>query len=343
MKRISLIIISLLLAGNIFALTYDGGSGTGGLDQGDVISGSNANAVVYANGSKAITTNTSLTYNGTTLGSGALSISGASTLTGTVTASSNVFVTGYTGAATTSPTTVLDVNGVLSVRDSNTKGRNNGLVTEASGLIIDFGMNDGSSNRFGGSYTSSDQGGFIRWDTRSGQSLFQIFGRVAGAASDATSVVSMNSAGVVTISSNIVVSGNATFSSLSVVDGFFVTAQTVTSGSTSTLTWTEVTDRLSEFVTSSFTVTLAGYYEISVQAGASQTAGSGCLLIKNNGTTISGAESCSTGATALATVLNPTLTRIFNLAAGDIIRVDGSATSANVSFQKATLSIKRIP
>lgn len=153
-----------------------------------------------------------------------------------------------------------------------------------------------------------------------------------------------NSSTVLDVSTTrVAITGDLTVSQASIVDAYNSSFGAVTAASTSTLTWTEVTDRLNEFVTSSFTVTTAGFYEIRVQAGASQTAGTGCLLLKNNGSTITGGDSCVTGATALATVLDVNMVRILNLAANDIIRVDGSATSANVTFQKMHLTIKRLP
>lgn len=209
--------LALFFPASLFALTYDSGGGAAGADQGDILSGSTANAVVYTNSSKAITTGSGLTYDGTTFTSGAHS---ASSLT---------------------------------------------------------------------------------------------------------------------------VNGNVTLSSMSVVDAFNASFGSVTSGSTSTLTWTEVTDRLSEFVTSSFTAITAGFYELTADASASQTAGTGCLLIKVNGAEPLGGESCVTGATALLTVLDIPISRILNLSANDIVRIDGSATSANVTFQKMHLAIRRVP
>lgn len=137
--------------------------------------------------------------------------------------------------------------------------------------------------------------------------------------------------------------GNLVSSSASVVDAYNLSFGAVTAGSTSTLTWTEVTDRLSEFVTSSFTAITAGYYQITADAGASQTAGTGCLLIKVNGTTIIGGDQCQTGATALLTIIPVAITRILNLSASDIVRVDASATTANTTFVKLHLSIHRVP
>jgi hypothetical protein len=139
------------------------------------------------------------------------------------------------------------------------------------------------------------------------------------------------------------VSGPVSFAGNSVVDAFNASFGSVTAGSTSTLTWTEVTDRLNEFVTSSFTAVSTGFYEVAVLGNVSQTAGTGCILLKVNGNPILGGESCNTGVTALASVLPVTLDRILKLNAGDILRVDASATTANGTFQKMQLMVKRVP
>lgn len=149
--------------------------------------------------------------------------------------------------------------------------------------------------------------------------------------------------GADTFSGAVTFGANLTFSSNTVIDAVNGSFGSVTAGSTSTLTWTEVTDRLSEFVTSSFTAITAGFYEVTAQAEASQTGGTGCLLMKKNGTTIAGGNICTAGGAALATILPITNNRILNLAANDIIRVDGSATTANVTFQNMTLTVKRVP
>lgn len=141
----------------------------------------------------------------------------------------------------------------------------------------------------------------------------------------------------------VAISGNVTLSSMSVVDAYTTSFGAVTAASTSTLTWTEVTDRLGEFVTSSFTAITAGYYQVTIDGGASQTAGTGCLLVKVNGTTIAGGDACNTGVTALLSVIPVSITRTVNLAANDILRVDASATTANVTFAKLHLSIVRVP
>lgn len=70
----------LFLSGSLYAMTYDSGGGAAGADQGDILSGSNANAVMYTNGSKAITTDTVFTYNGTTA-----TVTGLSVTTGVIT------------------------------------------------------------------------------------------------------------------------------------------------------------------------------------------------------------------------------------------------------------------
>lgn len=130
-------------------------------------------------------------------------------------------------------------------------------------------------------------------------------------------------------------------SQLSVVDAFNASFGSVTSGSTSTLTYTEVTDKNSEFVTSTFTAVAPGLYEITAGADASQTAGTGCLILKVNNASPNGGTVCSTGATALLTVPAITINRILALAAGDTVRVDGSATTANVTFTNLTLTVSQ--
>lgn len=221
MKKM-LVFLLLLLPSVAFAVSYDSGGGAAGADQGDVLSGGTANAVVYTNGSTGLTTG-SFGFNGTT---------------GTLTA---------LGIRKTTPSHALDIVGVVQA------------------------------------------------------------------------------------------------SSMTIISGYFTAGQTVTSASTSTLTWTEVLDRQNEFVTSSFTVVLAGNYEILAQVNASQTAGTGCILVKKNSVSFPDGQSCATGATALATVLNPSVMIVETLAVGDIIRFDASATSANVTFQSANFVIKRLP
>lgn len=137
--------------------------------------------------------------------------------------------------------------------------------------------------------------------------------------------------------------GNVTLSSNSIVDAYNTSFGAVTAGSTSTLTWTEVTDRLGEFVTSSFTATTSGYYEVIAHAGASQTAGTACILLKVDGSLINGGEACNQGVTGLASILDVSVSRILNLTAGQIVRFDASATTANATFQKLTMTIKRVP
>ena len=137
--------------------------------------------------------------------------------------------------------------------------------------------------------------------------------------------------------------GTVTLSSNSIVDAYNLSFGAVTADSTSTVTWTEVTDRLGEFTTSSFTAVSAGYYEVTAHAGASQTAGSACLLLKVNDAKPLGGEACNQGVTGLASVLDVSITRVLSLAANDIVRLDASATTADATFLKMTLTIKKIP
>jgi hypothetical protein len=106
---------------------------------------------------------------------------------------------GNVGIATASPTRRLDINGVLGVFDSSNRSHNGGVGTEVNASLINFGMNEGSPNRFGGTYTQADQGGLLRVDTRSNVDLFQFLGRPAGTAGDATQLVGITSAGKVGI------------------------------------------------------------------------------------------------------------------------------------------------
>ncbi len=106
---------------------------------------------------------------------------------------------GNVGVGTTSQTRKLDVNGVVGAFDGGTRSRNGGLATEVGATLIDFGMNDGSINRFGGTYTQANQGGLVRVDARSGVDLFQFLGRSAGTAGDANELVGITSAGNVGI------------------------------------------------------------------------------------------------------------------------------------------------
>lgn len=139
------------------------------------------------------------------------------------------------------------------------------------------------------------------------------------------------------------VNGTVRFSSNTVIDAYSDSFGAVTAASTSTVTWTEVTDRLGEFTTSSFTATLPGYYEIVAHSGVSQTAGTACFILKTNGTAITGGTVCNQGVTALASILDLSITRILNLSANDIVRIDASATTANATFQKMTFTVKRVP
>jgi hypothetical protein len=90
-------------------------------------------------------------------------------------------------------------NGVISVTNGGTRSRQAGLSAEGNGATVNFGVNDSSSNRFGGSYASADQGGFLRVNSASGNNLFGFHGRAAGATTAPAELVSISSAGRVGI------------------------------------------------------------------------------------------------------------------------------------------------
>jgi hypothetical protein len=89
---------------------------------------------------------------------------------------------GNVGIGQSAPVARLDVGGNISLFDGGTRARSAGLQTEVNGSLINFGVNDSSSNRFGGSYTQADQGGFLRIDSRP-YGLFQFIARPAGSTS----------------------------------------------------------------------------------------------------------------------------------------------------------------
>jgi hypothetical protein len=77
-------------------------------------------------------------------------------------------------------TTTLNVDGVISITDGGVRTFNGGISTELNGSILQFGVNDSSSNRFGGSYSAGYPGGFFRVDIRGPYPLFAWYSRLAG-------------------------------------------------------------------------------------------------------------------------------------------------------------------
>jgi len=100
-----------------------------------------------------------------------------------------------TSSAITTPGTALDVNGAIGVYQG-AKTLNAGMATEVGADLINFGLNDGPFNRFGGSYTGTSQGGFLRVDSRAG-TLFTFNGRPAGSTADTAQLGSISAEGTV--------------------------------------------------------------------------------------------------------------------------------------------------
>jgi len=129
--------------------------------------------------------------------------SGTAGATATLQNRLTIDTSGNVGIGTGSPSSALTVQGALSIRNS-TQSFNGGLSSEVNSGVINFGVNEGSGNRFGGSYTQANQGGFMHFDTRSGQPLFEIYGRAAGTANaSGTALVAIESDGATTFTGTI--------------------------------------------------------------------------------------------------------------------------------------------
>ncbi len=105
---------------------------------------------------------------------------------------------GGVGINTNVPSRTLDVNGIIGVFDGGTRTYYGGLASEVGGQLVELGINDDVTNRFGGAYNSTAQGGLFRIDARAGQNIFQFYGRPAGSLS-LNLVASLNNAGVLAI------------------------------------------------------------------------------------------------------------------------------------------------
>jgi hypothetical protein len=143
----------------------------------------------------------------------------------------------------TSPTTALEVNGVISLRDAGTRNRNAGLVTESGASIIEFGVNDDSGNRFGGAYTSADQGGFLRFDTRAGNTLMTVYGRAAASVAGVSALLTMDSAGQLQAASSITSAAGLMQAPLGVKCDNTSATNTVWMGYTTRATKTQLTSK----------------------------------------------------------------------------------------------------
>lgn len=108
----------------------------------------------------------------------------------------------------TAPTLVgASINGVLQMYDAATQSRQAGIATEVSGSLIEIGVNDSSANRFGGAYTSADQGGFLRVESRAANNLFGFYGRAAASVSAVALVASIDNVGAMILASTLTVNG----------------------------------------------------------------------------------------------------------------------------------------
>ena len=133
---------------------------------------------------------------------------------------------GNVGIGTPLPGVLLDVNGVVGLKDGGNRSYYGGMVSETNATMVDFGINEDSGNRFGGTYNSTVQGGLFRVTT--GNELFQFHGRIAGSAAAMLQLMSITSAGNVGINANspqtrLDVNGDAQFGSNAAKSTFTVT------------------------------------------------------------------------------------------------------------------------
>ena len=91
----------------------------------------------------------------------------------------------------------VEVNGGINIFDGFFKSLNAGIATEVNARLVNFGINDGPVNRFGGTYTAASQGGFFRLDARPGVPLFTFHGRPAGTNVEASQLGYITSSGTV--------------------------------------------------------------------------------------------------------------------------------------------------
>lgn len=89
--------------------------------------------------------------------------------------------TGRVGFGIANPLTTVEIKGTLSIYD-DTKVVGAGITTEGTTKTLVIGINEGSGNRFGSSYTQALQGGMLIIDTRATEDIFNFYGRAAGVA-----------------------------------------------------------------------------------------------------------------------------------------------------------------
>ncbi|WP_035606401.1 hypothetical protein [Haloferula sp. BvORR071] len=88
-------------------------------------------------------------------------------------------------------------------------GYRGGLAGEPG--LVNFGINDSSTNRFGGSYTQGAQGGVIRVDARDTYDVFQFLARDKNSSSDIGVVASISAAGKMSLGGKKVTVGEDDF------------------------------------------------------------------------------------------------------------------------------------
>jgi hypothetical protein len=127
----------------------------------------------------------------------------------------------------------LFLRGLLSMQDPTGANFPAGVAMEYYSQMINMGINDDSTGRFG-SYNYNYQGGFFRVDARDDYPLFSWYGRGKGSTSTVTQLATLTTGGNLALGGTLSVTGAATLSSTLTVSSTLKTTDTTDATSTTT-------------------------------------------------------------------------------------------------------------